>query len=92
MTALSISRAAYAMLWLAVAGWKLLLVLVLLGDLDRRWPVAVFAFVMALATAWAAVQWRAWMSVGREWPRTGLPMAAVMLLLPLKVLSVEMGG
>jgi hypothetical protein len=92
MTALTLSRTAYAMLWLAVAGWELLLVLELLGDLDRRWPVAVFAFVMALMMAWTAVQWRAWMSAGREWPRVGLPMAAVMLLLPCKVLSVEMGG
>jgi hypothetical protein len=58
MMAVSISRAAYAMLWLAVAGWKLLLVLVLLGDIDRRWPVAAFALLMALATAWAAMQWR----------------------------------
>lgn len=91
MMALSLSRAVHAMLWLAVAGWKLLLVLEVLGDLDRRWPVAVFAFLMALMTAWAAMQWRAWMIAGREWPRTGLPMAAVMLLLPLKVLSAEIG-
>lgn len=92
MTAPPLSHAVHLMLWLAVAGWKLLLIMTLLGDLDQKWPVAAFALLMAILTAWAAVQWRGWMLAGREWPRAGLPLAGVMLLLPVKILSVEFGG
>lgn len=86
-----LSRATYAMLWATVGAWKLLLILELLGDFEKEWPVAVFALLMALAAVWAAMQWRAWMREAREWPRVGLPLAAVMLWLPLDVLSTEFG-
>lgn len=91
MTAQPLSRAVLAILWLAVAGWKAIVFLAVLGDFDKEWPAAVFALMMAGMTVWAAVQWRGWMLAGTVWPRTGLLLALVMLMLPLEILSAEIG-